>query len=255
MKITVAPSFEDLRDEILSLPERIAKGEGSLLYNGRNKVWLFDHDDKKYVVKRFHDLGILKGIIYTFFRKNKARRAYDNGLLLLKEGVKNPAPIALLEEKRHGLYKTLYYICAYTDWQAIRKPLTEDVPFNRQMTIEYAQFVASLHEKGIIHRDLNNTNVLYNLSGEHYEFMLIDINRMSFTEDGIAAPLKDCLENLTLFANRGDMFDLFAAEYVKARGWDAARVTEIFEAKATHDRHWQRKKRIKRLFSHHHKNK
>lgn len=249
VNVTIAPKFGSWREEIVSLPRLIDNGKGELLYGGRNKVWLFSHNGEKYVVKAFRRLGLLKGIAYTFFRKNKARRAFENGMTLLEKGVRTPVPIAVIEEKRYGLYHRLYYASGYTGWKPIRKPLTEDVPFNMRMTTDYARFVASLHKKGIIHKDLNNTNVLYHLGEGHYEFMLIDINRMAFTTGGSEAPLGECLENITLFADRGEMFDTFADEYVKARGWDKAFVKEIYKAKARHDRHWHRKKAWKHLFS------
>lgn len=218
---------------------------GKLIYRGRNKVWLVRHDGREVVVKEYHELGFLKGIVYTFFRKNKAQRAFDNALRLLERGILTPEPIDVVEQHRFGLLRRLYYVSSYTDRLPIRKPLTEDNPFNIRMTIDFAHFVARLHTKGVIHHDLNNTNVLYRLKGRHYEFMLIDINRVSFTAGGRPAADAACLENLTLFANRGAMFDTFAAEYVRARGWDSCRIKDIYKAKARHDRHWQRKKAVK----------
>lgn len=251
-QITIAQDFKAWRKDMVSLPDTLKTGQAEKLYDGRNKIWLLSRGEVKYVVKCFHPLGFIKGVIYTFFRKNKAIRAFQNGILLESKGVKTPKPIALIEQKRLGLYRKLYYVSTFTDWLPIRKPLTEDSPFNKLMTIDYAHFVATLHEKGIIHKDLNNTNVLYHLNGQHYEFMLIDINRMTFTSDGNAAPYEDCLENLTLFADRGEMFDTFAAEYIKARGWDASHIADVFNAKAKHDRHWQRKKKLKSLIHRHH---
>lgn len=243
LNITIAPKYESEHDFIASLPQVFDSGER--LYDGRNKVRLFVRGGKRYVVKRFHKLSFPKNIIYTFFRKNKARRAYENALRLISKGVATPEPIALIEERNAGLLSAVYFVSGYTDWQAIRHPLTEEAPFNRQMTVDYARFVASLHMKGIIHKDLNNTNVLYHDNGGHYDFMLIDINRMTFTPDGSPARDEDCLENLTLFADRGEMFDFFASEYVSDRGWNASRVADVFAAKAKHDRHWHRKQAFK----------
>lgn len=252
MSVTLAPGFESWREEMASLPQLAGGRKGTLLFDGRNKVWLFSHAGHRYTVKQYRRLGPAKAAVYTFFRKNKARRAFYNAMLLTRRGFDTPQPIALIELKRHGLYRDLYYVSGYTDWPPIRKPLTEDKPFDRRMAADFARFVASLHQNGIIHKDLNNTNVLYHRDGQHYRFMLIDVNRMSFTPDGEAAPVADCLENLTLFANRGEMFDLFAAEYVKARGWDGKHIEDVFKAKARHDRHWQRKKRLKHFISRHH---
>lgn len=246
-RITIRQEFESQREFLCKLPGKFESDDGTTLYEGRNTVRLFVSGGRRYVVKRFHRLNLLKAVIYTFFRHDKARHAYWNSIRLIEKGVLTPEPVAVIGEYSHGLLRDAYYVSGYTDWNAIRKPLTEDVPFDRLMTADYARFVATLHQKGIIHKDLNNTNVLYHNGESHYEFMLIDVNRMAFTKDGEPPADKACLENLTLFADRGEMFDFFAAEYIKARGWSESRITDVFEAKARHDHHWHRKQAFKKF--------
>lgn len=256
----VAEAYANSKAEVEALPGRIARGEGLLLHDGRNRVWLFSCGGEQVVVKQFHRLGFFKSLVYTFFRKSKARRSFDNGLRLRQLHVLTPEPIAMMQVRRLGLIRDTYYVTALTDWPAIRRPLTEQQPYNRPLAEAFASFVASLHQKGIIHRDLNNTNVLYHsVENDHhaasgnpeergFEFMLIDINRMSFSTDGQAPSDRRCLENLTLFAPQGPMFNDFARAYVRARGWAAARVADVLEAKQRHDSHWQTKKKWKKLW-------
>ena len=42
------------------------------------------------------------------------------------------------------------------------------------------RFAASMHEKGILHKDFTPGNILWLKDNTGYHFMLVDINRMSF---------------------------------------------------------------------------
>lgn len=255
-KCVVAPAFEHIRGEIGKLPERIEQGEGKVLWDGRNKLIAFDPIagcEKTLVVKKFKKLDLFKRIIYTFFRINKARRSFQNALSLSERGLDTPEPIAYIEDYRHGLLRQVYYICVYTDFHPIRERLVDLEPFDRQMEKDYARFVASLHEKGVIHKDLNNTNVLFApLTDGHYHFQLIDINRVRFYSGGEKPKAGEWMENLTLFADCGEMYTAFVEDYVGFRHLPQSFVAEIMQAKQRHDRHWHRKKKIKRLFKKRH---
>lgn len=251
-KCIIAPAFERIGEEIEKIPEQIEKSEGRLLWDGRNKIIAFDHIagcDKTLVVKKFKKLDFFKRIIYTFFRSNKAKKSYLNALRLTERGIDTPTPIAYIEDYRCGLLQKVYYVCGYTDLHPIRERLVDLVPFDRQMEKDYAQFVASLHEKGVIHKDLNNTNVLFApLTGGHYHFQLIDINRVKFYSDGDKPNDRVWMENLTLFADRGEMYTAFVNDYVSCRHLPKSYVGEIMKAKVRHDHHWHRKTMIKKLF-------
>ncbi|MBD9300354.1 MAG: hypothetical protein EGS41_10505 [Prevotella sp.] len=117
------------------------------------------------------------------------------------------------------------------------------------MAEDYAHFVARLHQKGVIDIDLNSGNVFYRLQDDgHYTFSLIDINRMIFYADTEYPPLAECMENLTRFTGRMDVFEYVAREYVKARGMDEGMVQRFVETKKTHDRNWKRRKAITHPF-------
>ena len=199
MNIVVASEYEDLRAWLMQVPRLFADNQGELLYRARNQIRLFDVDGRKLVVKRFKRNGIVKAMVYTLFRKNKARKSYENAGLLRQRGFVTPHEVAYIEQRTAGLVTQVYYVCAYTDAQPIRPRLIEQEPFDESLAVCYARYVASLHEAGVLHRDLNPTNVLFSESGEPaaVSFELIDINRMQFF-DG-AVPKAACMENLTLF--------------------------------------------------------
>lgn len=255
-KCVIAPAFEGIREEIGKLPERIEQGEGTVLWNGRNKLIAFEDIagcEKTLVVKKFKKLDLFKRIIYTFFRANKAKKSFLNARGLSERGFDTPEPIAYIEDYLQGLLHQVYYICEYTDFHPIRERLVDLEPFDRQMEKDYARFVVSLHEKGVIHKDLNNTNVLFApLTDGHYHFQLIDINRVRFYSGGEKAKDSEWMENLTLFADCGEMYTAFVKDYVSFRHLPQSFVADIMKAKLRHDRHWQRKKMVKRWFKKRH---
>lgn len=248
MNIVVASEYEDLRAWLMQVPRLFADNQGELLYRARNQIRLFDVDGRKLVVKRFKRNGIVKAMVYTLFRKNKARRSYENAGLLRQRGFTTPHEVAYIEQRTAGLVTQVYYVCAYTDAQPIRPRLIEQEPFDERLATDYARYVASLHEAGVLHRDLNPTNVLFSESGEPaaVSFELIDINRMQFF-DG-AVPKAACMENLTLFYWLTPAYRFILNEYARQRGWSEADVAEAIRVKQRHDRRWIRRKRLTHPF-------
>ena len=61
-------------------------------------------------------------------------------------------------------------------------------------------------------------------------------------------PMKECVENLTRFTGRMDVFELVAREYVKARGLEESQVQNFMDGKAEHDWRWKKRKNITHCF-------
>lgn len=239
MRIIVSPDYQHLNDWIQQVPHLFAAGEGELLYKGRNQVRLFEVGGEKLVVKRFKRNDIIKSVTYTFFRQSKARRSFENAVALRQRGFHTPHEVAYVEQTCMGLMTQVYYICAYTSSQAIRPRLIEQEPYDEPLAVAYARFVASLHEAGVLHRDLNPTNVL--VDGEN-RFELIDINRMQFFQG--AVPKAECMENLTLFYWLTPAYRFILDEYARQRGWTSEDVAEAIRVKERHDKRWIRRKKI-----------
>lgn len=243
MRTTVSPDYEHIRGFIASVPRLFDRGEGTLLFSGRNEVRLFRHGDVCLVAKRFKRHDIVKQAIYTFFRKDKARRAFENAAAIRARGFDTPAPIAYIEDIRGGMIRQVYYICEYTDMRPVRDELIEKEPYNARLAAEYARFVASLHQSGILHRDLNSTNTLYRCDGNGYRFQLIDINRMTFY-DGKPVPKAERMENLTLLWRPDDMYMDVLEKYAAACGWTPEDIDRAVYVKLRHDRRWTRRKKF-----------
>lgn len=136
-----------------------------------------------YVIKRYKRPTWANCFIYTFFRKNKARRAYDNALHLLDMGFETPRPVAWIMKRRWGLVHTCWLITEYVPLHSLcetYRSLGSETERER-LRQDFANYVLRLHENCIYHRDFNTSNILVrSLISGHYDFALIDINRMRF---------------------------------------------------------------------------
>lgn len=246
-KVYIANEYEgnaSLEAFIHALPQSFEQG-GEMLWNGRNKIKSFVLDDgKDIVVKRFKPLKAIQKFGYLF-RDHKAHKAFVNGQELVRRGFDTPQPIACVEHREGGLISDAYYLCGHNDMPPIEDLLCRD-DWDKELATAFARFVASLHQQGILHHDLNDTNVRFarNEKGE-YAFSLIDINRMSFYDKMDDIPMKERIENMTRFTGRLSLFEFVAKEYAAVCGLDInACGQQAVEQKKRHDRNWYRRKRL-----------
>lgn len=249
--VIINPTYAEnsrLKSFISQLPHSFTDG-GSMLWDGRNKIKRFeiapDASGKKMVVKRFKRLNIFQQIGCAF-RKHKARKAYDNGMMMKSRGIQTPEPIAVAEFRKCCFVKDAYYACeellGYTE---IEKGLGID-QWDKKLTQALASFFAQMHEAGVLHHDMNSTNILYRLKDGEYHFTVIDINRVTFRHSIHEMTMKERIENMTRFTGKDDLFLFFAREYAKAcqmpepDQW----VSIAMAQKKQHDLNWDRRKRL-----------
>ncbi len=237
------------------LPSSFDEG-GTPLWNGRNKIKAFSLGGQDasqaaldVVVKSFKRPSVFQKVVYAL-RTHKAKRAYLNGLELTRRGVATPEPVAYVELRQGPWLTAAYYLSRPTSLPSIEGE-TDRPDWNRQLAADFGSYVAQLHAKGILHHDLNDTNVLFSRGGDgRYSFEVIDINRMAFYPDADHIPEGELLENLTRFTGNMELFEYVVRAYAGARQMADAEafVARALARKQRHDLRWRRRKAFCRLF-------
>lgn len=249
MTIIYNPRYAAWHDFLLTLPQRMDR-EGEAVFEGRNLIKDFPAPDgSKVVVKRYKMPNFFQRIAYSFFVKGKAKRAFNNAQELARREINTPEAIAFIECRSCGWMGYSYLFTRYDDKAPIVDKLSMDENFDKPFATALASFFATLHERGIIHHDLNNTNVRYSQQADgSYVFSLIDINRMTCYEKDTQPPLKQCLKNLTLYGDICPMYKFIGHEYIRFRHLPEDTFKLLIDVKEAHDRHWHRKKRFSHLW-------
>lgn len=227
MKQIVDEKYQHLTDEIARLPQRMAEGEGELVYDSRNRVVRFIIDGKPMMVKRFKRVNAVQQVVYTFFRKTKCERAFLFAHEFLKRGINTPQPVAYMEEHHHGLFTTGYFVSLEVAGTETSLLLREVQDYPKDLAEAVARQIMLMHSKGILHGDLNLSNFLCNTNppalGDETEadfsFTMIDTNRSHFTE-GMPTD-EQCLNNLVRLTHRRDLYEDLIRRYAHLRSWDA----------------------------------
>ncbi|MGM9816183.1 MAG: lipopolysaccharide kinase InaA family protein [Lepagella sp.] len=244
-RIVISDDYREHADFIESIAQRF-HSLGVVIYKARNEVRKIEHEGRIFVAKRFHNKGIFKQIIRSL-TLSKGKRSYVNACHLCLNDISTPRPIAYIEIRtRLGLVSESYYICEYSDMCAIEDGLNEQGDFNRPLTEALARFVADIHRKGVIHHDLNSTNIRYEVRGDEYHFSLIDLNRMR----SYLPPLSPdkSLDDTTRFSCLSEMYRHFIRHYIDAMGWPPQLLDHAIKIKQRHDRAWTRRKSFSRRF-------
>ncbi|MDD6641916.1 MAG: lipopolysaccharide kinase InaA family protein [Bacteroidales bacterium] len=232
-KIVVNKAYSELRPWVETIPQTFANS-GQVIYDARNQIRVATAPNGTQVnIKRYHTPAPLNRVIYSYFRPSKAERAYRNALLLQEKGVPTPVPIGYLLTTRHGLLAESYLITK-------QSPLTRRFYEFREHGIAgyedivkaFAYFSARLHQQGIYHKDYSPGNILFDKQTDgSIRFELVDINRMEF---GQSVGIDKACRNFCRLWGKQDFFELLAAEYATARGWDAQQVRRLII------RYWKR---------------
>lgn len=246
--IKIAPEYRTVEELVKLVVETpfTFDDEGTILYDKRNTIRSIMIDNpnipfRQIVVKRFKTPNLLQRISYSFFRSSKASRAFNNAIELRKRGINTPREIAYIEESQRKLIKSTYVITDYTDGLPIRDLLVTPQGINTEKAVEFARFAIELHSKGILHHDLNSTNVLYHSSEKGCCFSVIDINRMKFKTPS-KLTIAECFENLTRFTGQMDLFEYVLQNYIRIRGWKYDLIEDAIKMKIRHDQQRVRRK-------------
>lgn len=154
-----------------------------LLVEGRNRVGVISFADgkeeKSMVAKEFRAGGIDR--LKARFQPSKAQKAWRGSCFLQEKGIPTPPPAAFLEPQKNHSGENGYFFCEFIpDAVEIRGLFLEPSGIDIKVLLKHlAAFVYACHEKGVLHRDLSDGNVLVSKkkNGE-YGFSLLDTNRI-----------------------------------------------------------------------------
>lgn len=217
------------------------------VYRGRNLVAAYKPQafGCEVNIKSFRRPGFFKGAIYGWLRPSKARRSYEYSLRLLALGVATPQPYAFIEDLSaiHTLGRS-YYVSRQLDsqWREIR--FMEERPDYPAMVEALGKWVADVHSKGVLVKDLSPGNILFRLTAQGcYDFCLVDVNRMGF---GCHDRRRQLYRAGWLMNSEASSAD-FARHYAHAAGIDATLAEQIvLDSYRSLQRRAARKKRARK---------
>ena len=184
--ITIHPKFKFLKDYIERIPLTF-ESLPNVIYRDRNVIKTDDASDLKLVIKSYGRIYLTNRIRYSFFYPSKASRAYQNGLRLLDTGFLTPEPVAFIECFKGGLLAESYFISLHSDFT----PLASIMPEEPDTLIkDLVGFSHQLHRHGIYHMDFSKGNILCKKKNDHFQFSLVDNNRMAFRKFNFSKGLR-----------------------------------------------------------------
>ena len=210
------------------------------IHKARNELKIIEHEGKKFVVKSFKVPHLLNRIIYSFFRKSKAQKSYENSI---KISGFVPKAIAYKIYKSQGLIAQSYFISEYFAYDfTIREPLLDNNFEEREDIFRhFALFTYLLHEEGICHLDYSPGNILIQKTAKGYCFKIVDINRMKFKN----LKTKERLQNFAKLWAKDEDLEIMISSYAKLI--DQEEVSCVALALAYSQKHKDKKNFKKRL--------
>lgn len=225
------PTFLDA----LSLPETLWRRPGArLLLDSRNRVSavrlrLSDGREIGVVAKEFFPHGINR--LKSLLRRSRAERAWRGALALCQRGIPTPQPVAYLEKRRMWVrwFGRCARIAASVEHALFLaeeiKPAEEirtlfrnlDAPNLRPLLTRLASHLFLCHERGILHRDLSDGNILVEWTDDGgVKFYLLDTTRLRLCQRlGRFRRIK----NFIRLGIPAELQSFFLAEYFRLAGW------------------------------------
>lgn len=207
--IVIHPDFEQYREEIMTLPVRFER-EGETITAARNIIKTMSLRGIPVNVKSFKKPHLLNRLAYAYIRPSKAERSYKYAELLLANRIATPQPIAyIIRQNLFGILQS-YYISLQQEFDfEFRALRIQNPPDMEQILREFTRFTHHFHSCGIYFIDHSPGNTLIHRAGNHYDFYLVDLNRIKFMH---IDPFTGLHNFYRLNATDG-MIDIIADEY------------------------------------------
>ena len=105
MKVHIHPHYAAYESYIRAIPSEEYERE-EVYCNRRNTVERVRLGDKDFVIKKYKRPALINCLIYTWFRKSKAQRAFEYAELFLQRGIETAPPVAYIDIKKNGFFHT-----------------------------------------------------------------------------------------------------------------------------------------------------
>lgn len=215
MNLVIHPKYNISETDLISIVKNF-NSTGTMLADGkRNKIKIFDYQDRKLNVKAFKVPIFINKIIYGYVRPSKAKRSFEYASLLINKGIGTPQPIAYIENKGVFGLKDSYYFSEHIDADLTYRELVlqPEWPNHEEILRQFTQFCFKLHENGIEFKDHSPGNTLIKRGlNDQYDFYLVDLNRMNF-HDTMSFELR--MKNLSRLTPKKEMIAVMSHEYAK----------------------------------------
>ncbi|MDN3593375.1 lipopolysaccharide kinase InaA family protein [Zunongwangia endophytica] len=244
MKIVYADAFKAEAKRIEQILSEFSE-QGKVLSDGRNTIKTFDLNGREVNVKSFRVPNLINMFVYRFFRKSKAERSFNYAEYLLSREIGTPFPVAYAEECHWLTFGRSYYISDHLEYDFTFRDIEkiEDTEKYESVLRAFTRFTYDLHEKNIEFLDHSPGNTLIQVDGDHFNFFLVDLNRMNFKQ----LDFKQRMKNFSRLTPKKEMIQIMANEYSILTAWNEHEVfetmwgfTEEFQEK------FYRKKRLKK---------
>ena len=169
----------------ISPPEEIWSRPGvEVLIDKRNRVGMMrlrlaSGVSADIVLKEFSSRGVngLKSLLLP----SKAAKAWRGALALRQKGLATAAPVAYLEKRKRGRVDSSFFLAERIEGAEEVRHLFRRFPPDdlRALLASLARHLSVCHDRGILHRDLSDGNVLVRKEPDgRLTFFLLDTNRV-----------------------------------------------------------------------------
>jgi len=135
-------------------------------------------------VKGYRYRGALYALATLCFR-SRALKSWSAANGLIVRGLLTPQPLAMIEKRFGPLVRESYYLCRWEDrgmelnlYITARQWPQAD---KKKFIVCLAHAIAELHARGVYHGDLKSNNILVREHGSSWDFLFVDLDRVSFS--------------------------------------------------------------------------
>lgn len=247
MKSTFNPEFLDKKEVVQNCVTNYYN-LGTFIYEGnRNSIKIFDLEDSTICIKAFKKPHLFNKIMYTYFRKSKAKRSFEYAKLLLEKGIGTPKPIAYYENFDGLGLNDSYYVSEFlkSDFRYRELLKMEDEVKKETVLRQFVAFTYKLHQANIEFIDHSTGNTLIkDLGNGQYAFYLVDLNRTNFDKK---LTFEERMKNFSKLTSSEAIIAIMSDEYAKLSGENKEMVfNAMWKATQEFQHQFYRKKRLKK---------